>query len=102
VVVIPFGFVSDHMEVVWDLDHEAQDVARELGIQLWRAGTVGEHPLFISMIRELIEERLGRVAARRTCGSAPRPDTCAADCCAYTPGRPPAAGGGRPPTARPA
>jgi ferrochelatase len=97
VVVIPLGFVSDHLEVVWDLDHEAQAVARELGIQLWRAGTVGEHPLFISMIRELIEERLGRVSTRRTCGSPARPDTCAANCCAYTPGRPPAAGGGRPP-----
>jgi protoporphyrin/coproporphyrin ferrochelatase len=89
-VVVPLGFVSDHMEVVWDLDHEARDIAAQLGVTLVRAGTVGEHPLFIAMIRELIEEKLGTVATRRTYdGSAPRPDTCVPGCCAYTPGRPP-------------
>jgi ferrochelatase len=94
VVVIPLGFVSDHVEVVWDLDHEAQAVAQALGMRLHRVGTVGEHPLFIAMIRELIEERLGRVSTRRSCSSAPRPDTCAPECCAYSPGRPAGAGGG--------
>ncbi|MEY4579014.1 MAG: Ferrochelatase [Pseudomonadota bacterium] len=94
VVVIPLGFVSDHMEVVWDLDHEAKVIADEVGLELQRVGTVGEHPLFIAMLRELIEERLGTVTTRRTClGSAPRPDRCAPGCCAYTPGRPPSAGG---------
>jgi len=89
-VVVPLGFVSDHMEVVWDLDHEAKDSAEQLGVTLVRAGTVGEHPLFVAMIRELIEEKLGIVSTRRTYdGSAPRPDTCVPGCCAYTPGRPP-------------
>jgi ferrochelatase len=89
-VVVPLGFVSDHMEVVWDLDHEAKAIAEELAITLVRAATVGEHPLFVAMIRELIEEKLGTVSTRRTYGaSAPRPDTCAPGCCAYTPGRPP-------------
>lgn len=94
VVVVPLGFVSDHMEVVWDLDHEAQAVAQELGVRLHRVGTVGEHPLFIAMIRELIEERLGRVTTRRTCSGGPRPDTCTPGCCAYNPVRPPAMGTG--------
>ncbi|MEY4515140.1 MAG: Ferrochelatase [Pseudomonadota bacterium] len=89
-VVVPLGFVSDHMEVVWDLDHEAKAIADELGVTLVRAATVGEHPLFVAMIRELIEEKLGTVSTRRTYGvSAPRPDTCVPGCCAYTPGRPP-------------
>jgi len=87
VVVIPLGFVSDHMEVVWDLDHEARAVASELGLGFQRVATVGEHPLFIGMIRELIEERLGRVQTRRTCGSPARPDSCAPGCCAYNPVR---------------
>jgi ferrochelatase len=92
-VVMPLGFVSDHMEVIWDLDHEAKAIADELQLGLYRAGTVGEHPLFIAMIRELIQERLGTVETRRTCaGSAARPDRCAPGCCAYAPQRPPARG----------
>lgn len=92
-VVVPLGFVSDHMEVVWDLDHEAQAVADQLGLRLYRAGTVGEHPSFVSMIRELIQERLGTISTRRTYGSSsPRPDGCAPGCCAYTPARPAARG----------
>ena len=91
VVVIPLGFVSDHMEVIWDLDHEAKDLAAELKLGFYRAPTPGEHPLFVAMIRELIEERLGTLTTRRTCASASvaRPDRCAPGCCAYTPARPP-------------
>lgn len=93
VVVVPLGFVSDHMEVIWDLDHEAKDVAQELRLGFYRAGTVGEHPAFMAMIRELIEEKLGRVATRRTYGGGvARPDCCAPGCCAYSPGRPAARG----------
>ena len=97
VAVVPFGFVSDHMEVVWDLDHEASAIAAELGMRFYRVQTVGEHPSFVAMLRELVEERLGRVQTRRTIsGSAPRPDRCAPDCCTYIPRRPPgAAVGGR-------
>jgi protoporphyrin/coproporphyrin ferrochelatase len=89
VVVIPLGFVSDHMEVIWDLDHEAKDLAAELKLGFYRASTPGEHPLFVALIRELIQERLGTLTTRRTCGaSVPRPDRCAPGCCAYTPARP--------------
>jgi ferrochelatase len=50
VVVQPIGFLHDHVEVLFDLDHEAQDTAREVGMKLHRAGTVGDHPAFIEML----------------------------------------------------
>ncbi|MEO6955895.1 MAG: ferrochelatase, partial [Antricoccus sp.] len=59
VVIAPIGFISDHMEVLWDLDTEAQAKADELGLSMSRAGTVSEDPLYIEMILELIERRLG-------------------------------------------
>jgi ferrochelatase len=58
VVVTPSGFVSDHVEVRWDLDVEARDTARSVGLQYARAGTVGAHPAFVGAIRELVEEHL--------------------------------------------
>jgi ferrochelatase len=58
VVVTPSGFVSDHVEVRWDLDQEAAATASELGIDYARAGTVGTHPAFVTAIRELVEEQL--------------------------------------------
>jgi ferrochelatase len=72
VVVVPIGFISDHMEVVYDLDTEAQALARELGLELLRAGTVGTHPAFVSMVREQVERALA---------SASIPRVCAAECC---------------------
>jgi ferrochelatase len=92
VVVAPIGFLSDNMEVIWDLDHDARDYANELGITLTRAPTVGTHPAFVSMIRELIEERLGKVAVRQSLGKrGPHRDECSTDCCPYQPrvSRPP-------------
>ncbi len=92
VVVAPIGFVSDHMEVVWDLDSEAQEHADELGVTLTRAPTVGIHPAFVSMIRELIEERTGRTKTRQAAGKrGPSHDVCPPDCCQYQPrvSRPP-------------
>lgn len=72
VVVAPIGFVSDHMEVVYDLDVEASKVADEIGIKMVRARTAGTHPAFVKMIRELIVERMeGRVP----------PSVCAPNCC---------------------
>ena len=62
IVIQPVGFLSDHMEVLYDLDHEAQPVCEELGLLMVRAGTVGTHPRFISMLRELIAERLSDVS----------------------------------------
>ena len=92
VVVAPIGFVSDNMEVVWDLDHEAREYANELGITLTRAPTVGTHSAFVAMIRELIEERLGKVTSRQALGKrGPSHDVCPPDCCQYQPrvSRPP-------------
>jgi ferrochelatase len=58
VVIAPIGFVSDHMEVLYDLDTEAADLCTELNLPMIRAGTVGTHPRFLSMIRDLIAERM--------------------------------------------
>ncbi|HET8582955.1 MAG TPA: ferrochelatase [Jatrophihabitans sp.] len=64
VVVTPSGFVSDHVEVRWDLDHEAAETAAVLGLRFARAGTAGTHPAFVAAIRELVEERLTGAPAR--------------------------------------
>ena len=81
VVVAPIGFVSDHMEVVYDLDHEAQNVARELGLTMVRAATAGTHPAFVRMIRELMLERIDNAPARFLGTRGPVHDLCPADCC---------------------
>ena len=57
VVVFPVGFVSDHLEVIWDLDNEAKETAAELGLAFARAATAGTHPAFVASLRELLEER---------------------------------------------
>jgi len=84
-VVVPIGFVSDHMEVKYDLDVEAEARAAKLGMRLARAATPGTHPRFVAMVRELLAERTAErtgAGARPVAGSlAPRPDTCPADCC---------------------
>ena len=88
VVVSPIGFVSDHMEVVFDLDTELQGKCEELGVQLIRAGTVGTHPKFVSMIRELVLERLDDSAERQFLGNqGAGHDYCPADCCLINQGR---------------
>ncbi|SRR5579872_885657 len=82
VVIAPISFVSDHMEVLYDLDIEARQLCEKLGLPMARAKTVGIHPKFIGMIRELIEERLNPKLERRAAGSlGPRADVCAEDCC---------------------
>jgi protoporphyrin/coproporphyrin ferrochelatase len=81
VVIAPIGFVSDHMEVVYDLDIEAQRVAQELGMKLVRAATAGTHPLFVKMIRELILERVDNAPARFLGSRGPAHSVCPADCC---------------------
>ena len=81
VVVAPISFISDHMEVLYDLDIEARQLCEELALPMARAKTVGVHPKFIAMIRELILERT-EGAERRALGSiGPRQDVCAEDCC---------------------
>jgi len=81
VVVAPIGFVSDHMEVIYDLDVEAQKVADEIGMNIVRAATVGTHPSFVRMIRELILERIDRIEARALGTEGPSHDVCPMDCC---------------------
>jgi ferrochelatase len=82
VVVHPIGFISDHMEVLYDLDTEARQVAEEIGVNMIRAATVGTHPAFVSMIRELILERTTDDAPRRFLGTrGASHDVCAIDCC---------------------
>jgi len=82
VVISPVGFVSDHMEILFDLDTEAAALCAELGLQMVRARTVGTHPRFIRMIRELICERMDENPARAALGvHDARPDTCPPDCC---------------------
>jgi protoporphyrin/coproporphyrin ferrochelatase len=89
VVVSPIGFVSDHLEVLFDLDVEAKERAAELGLAFARAGTAGTHPAFVAAIRELIQERLDPAAPRRALGRfGPSHDTCAPDCCLPGNGRP--------------
>jgi ferrochelatase len=58
VVVTPSGFVSDHVEVRWDLDEEARATAASLGLAYERAATAGTHPAFVAAVRELVQERL--------------------------------------------
>ncbi len=81
VAVVPIGFVSDHIEVIYDLDTEVQAIARERGVNMVRAPTVGVHPKFLQMIRELIQERLGLCQPRAIGQYSPSHDVCGADCC---------------------
>ncbi len=103
VVVVPIGFVSDHMEVRYDLDTEAAATAGELGLAFARAATPGTDERFVALVRELLVERSAaeRTAAspsrkrtepvRRAVGALPPSwDVCPAGCCRNSrdPGRP--------------
>jgi protoporphyrin/coproporphyrin ferrochelatase len=91
VVIVPIGFISDHMEVLFDLDTEVRQLCERLGINMVRAATVGTHPRFVRMIRELIEERMSDSPERLALGAlGPNHDVCPNDCCMYVPNRPPA------------
>jgi protoporphyrin/coproporphyrin ferrochelatase len=82
VVLSPVGFVSDHVEVLFDLDVEARETAEAVGIRLVRAKTAGTHPAFVAMIRELIQERLDPKVPRRALGRfGPSHDVCQPGCC---------------------
>lgn len=81
-VLVPIGFVSDHMEVKFDLDVEAADRADKLGIDVVRAATAGTDPRFVAMVRELLLERAEPGTPRRVVGSlGPAQDDCPAHCC---------------------
>ena len=82
VIVVPIGFLSDHLEVLFDLDHEAKEAAEAIGLNLIRAATVGTHLPFIQMIRKLICERLSGTQDREAVGKySANHDVCPADCC---------------------
>lgn len=88
VVVVPIGFVSDHLEVLYDLDIEARRLSDELGLNMLRAPTVGTDPKFVAMIRELIVERMDPSTPRRALGTLGAcHDICPVDCC-LPPARP--------------
>jgi len=82
VVLAPISFISDHMEVLYDLDVEARQLCDSLPLVMTRAKTVGVHPKFVAMIRELILERVNPGSERRALGTlGPRADVCTEDCC---------------------
>jgi ferrochelatase len=95
VVVSPIGFISDHLEVLWDLDTEAAGTAKQLGLGYVRAATPGTDPRFVAMVRDLVRERLDPSTPRVRLGSVPVWDVCPAGCC-RRPARPPAAPPERP------
>jgi protoporphyrin/coproporphyrin ferrochelatase len=83
VVLAPIGFISDHMEVLYDLDVEARQLAESLSLPVVRVKTVGVHPKFVAMIRELILERMDPSLPRLAVGDlGPRTDVCSDNCCA--------------------
>jgi ferrochelatase len=92
VVVAPVGFVSDHVEVIWDLDTEARARAAELGLGFARAATAGPDPRFADMVAELVAEHTHGAAPRRLSADVPAGGctvdgaACAVDCC--VPARP--------------
>ena len=95
VVLVPIGFVSDHMEVVYDLDTEAAATAEKLDLAFARAATAGVDPRFVRMVRDLLVERAaverGEPAERASVGSLPPShDVCPAGCCANLRGPRPA------------
>ncbi|MBA2340333.1 MAG: ferrochelatase [Pyrinomonadaceae bacterium] len=82
-VIAPIGFISDHMEVLYDLDTEARSLCEELNLNMVRTQTAGTHPKFVRMIRELILERINpETTTRRALGArGANHDVCPADCC---------------------
>jgi len=98
VVVVPVGFVSDHMEVVHDLDAEAAATAASLGLPFARAKAPGPTPRFAQMVRELVAERVSGAEPLALGSFGPRAypaggaESCPFDCCRYNPARPPVTG----------
>jgi protoporphyrin/coproporphyrin ferrochelatase len=91
VVVTPSGFISDHIEVRWDLDKQARATAADLGLQYARSRTVGTHPAFVAAIRDLIEEQLVGTPPRSLGTLGLSGFECPAGCCpAPRRGAPPA------------
>jgi len=81
VVISPIGFLSDHMEVMFDLDEEAADLCKSLEMGMYRVRCPGHHPRFVGMIRKLIQERLEGTPREAIGRFGPNHDVCPQDCC---------------------
>lgn len=84
VVIVPIGFVSDHMEVLWDLDTEARDTARGRGMGFVRTPTPGTHPEYVAGLADLLEQRMAQrpeVPRISACSDGTWFDDCPSDCC---------------------
>ena len=91
-LVAPIGFISDHLEVMFDLDTAAKELCSELGINMVRVPTAGTHAAFVRMLRELIAERISDAEPKLAIGLfPPSHDVCPVNCCPapQRPGRPP-------------
>jgi ferrochelatase len=96
VVFVPIGFVSDHIEVLWDIGVQAASHAEDLGIAHARAATPGTDARFVRMVADLLVERLDDIPPTqrpRIAATSPAPDRCAAGCCANPRGAQPAIAG---------
>ncbi|MET3718233.1 ferrochelatase [Arthrobacter sp. UYEF21] len=96
IVIVPLGFVSDHMEVVWDLDTEALETCRNLGLAATRVPTPGTHRKFVNGLVDLISERTraNNIADRSAMtGLGPWYDVCRPGCCANFRGEKPTIAG---------
>ena len=100
-VVAPVGFLSDHMEVMFDLDHEAADAAKEAGIRMERALTAGLHPKMVGLVRKLVQERRGQCEVEAIGRYGANHDMCPLNCCPPPAARPMRPDGGRPGGGRP-
>lgn len=90
-LVAPIGFISDHLEVMFDLDTEALELCHELGMNMVRVPTAGTHPAFLRMLRQLIAERISGSEPKLAIGQyPPNHDVCPVNCCPapQRPGRP--------------
>ena len=92
-VIVPVGFVSDHVEVVWDLDHEARETCEELGLRFHRVATPGTHPAFVTGIADLVANRVNGDPGEALSALGPWPAVCVAGCCANPRGDLPAVAG---------
>ncbi|SCX15050.1 ferrochelatase [Candidatus Aquiluna sp. UB-MaderosW2red] len=81
IVIVPIGFVSDHVEVIWDLDNEAKETCDELGLEFERVATSGTHSAFVEGIIDLIKERTDGLEAKALSPLGPWPSFCKPDCC---------------------
>ena len=87
VVLVPIGFTSDHVEVLYDLDVQARATAEDLGLRMTRASTVGTDPQFVKMLADLVRERIAAPVELSSHGGIATHDRCPLHCCPPPPPR---------------